>query len=602
MESPSVLTTSDKDLQPGQKVGEYVVEGKIGEGGFGSVFRAAHPLIGKLAAIKVLKRQYSADPEMVSRFVAEARSVNQIRHRNIIDIFAFGQLEDGRSYYVMELLDGAPLDVYLAEHGAMPLGDAIPVLRAVARALDAAHAKGIAHRDLKPENIFLAHESDGSVFPKLLDFGIAKLLGDAGGTAMHKTRTGAPIGTPYYMSPEQCRGRDVDHRTDIYAFGCVAYKLITGALPFDGEDYMDILLKQIGEDAAPPSSRLPGVPRAVDDAIAWMMRKDPTARPPNLITAMRALEDAAQAAGFEFVSDHPTGLHSAQRTPSALMPLPRTPTPGQPAHAGPGDHGDHGDHGEKGSPSWVNAATVDANRLGDALAATHSSELPAALPSPTMDTIAPRRRSRARLAIGLALVGAIGIGAGVFVMLRSNQTEPPAGDLAARGEPAAPPQPIPAPAIPPSIPPEQAPGPATGGEVPAAPRFVTIAIEGTPPNTVVLGPGGRTLGVAPGDIQLDRDDAEIVLTFTADGHVPATRKVTPSDDQTLQVTLEKKVDAVARTKGRAGKAGDGKRGKGKTGEAAGSDSDQTDSGQTAPKDDDKSGRDTLEDPFGMKGK
>src|SRR5688500_8533157 len=184
METPA-FATNDRDLQAGQKVGEYVIDEKIGEGGFGLVFRASHPLIGKVAAIKVLNRQYSADPEMVSRFVAEARAVNQIRHRNIIDIFAFGQIEDGRSYYVMEFLDGLPLDEHIARHGALALGDAIPVLRAVARALDAAHAKGIAHRDLKPKNIFLVHESDGSVFPKLLDFGIAKLLGTAGGGAMH---------------------------------------------------------------------------------------------------------------------------------------------------------------------------------------------------------------------------------------------------------------------------------------------------------------------------------------------------------------------------------------------------------------------------------
>src|SRR5215475_3576442 len=113
---------------------------------------------------------------MVSRFVAEARAVNQIRHRNIIDIFSFGQLADGRHYYVMEYLDGEPLDGYLRAHGRMELDEALPILSAIARALDAAHAKGIAHRDLKPENIFLAHDADGGTFPKLLDFGIAKLL------------------------------------------------------------------------------------------------------------------------------------------------------------------------------------------------------------------------------------------------------------------------------------------------------------------------------------------------------------------------------------------------------------------------------------------
>src|SRR5438094_274836 len=225
---------ADPDLAVGQQVGEYTVDGKLGEGAFGMVFRAVHPLIGKVVAIKVLARRFSVDPEMVSRFIAEARAVNQIRHRHIIDIFSFGQLGDGRHYYVMEYLDGAPLDKQLSDHGPMTLEQAMPILRAIARALDAAHAKGIAHRDLKPENIFLSRADEGALFPKLLDFGIAKLSGPED-AAQHKTGTGVPLGTPYYMSPEQCRGRDVDYRTDIYSFGVLAFRLLTGTYPFDGE-------------------------------------------------------------------------------------------------------------------------------------------------------------------------------------------------------------------------------------------------------------------------------------------------------------------------------------------------------------------------------
>jgi serine/threonine-protein kinase len=280
----------DADLAAGHKVGEYVVDEKIGQGGFGAVFRATHPLIGKLAAVKVLSRKYSSDPEVVSRFIAEARAVNQIRHRHIIDIFSFGELDDGRSYYVMELLDGEPLDVRL-EGGALSLEEAVRVLRSIARALDAAHAAGIAHRDLKPANIFLVHEDDGDLFPKLLDFGIAKLLGDA--TALHKTRTGTPIGTPMYMSPEQCRGEGIDHRTDIYSFGCVAYEVLTGRVPFDADNHLEIMMKQIGEEPVSPSTIVPELPAAVDEAIAWMMKKDPAARPPTLGAAIAALEQAA---------------------------------------------------------------------------------------------------------------------------------------------------------------------------------------------------------------------------------------------------------------------------------------------------------------------
>src|SRR6185503_17958963 len=127
----------EPDLAPGHPVGEYRIETKLGEGGFGSVYRAVHPLIGKAAAIKVLNRQYSSNPKMVSRFIAEARAVNQIRNRNIIDIFSFGTLEDGRQYYVMELLEGATLDRYLKQHGRLSPEEAIPLLRQIAKALDA---------------------------------------------------------------------------------------------------------------------------------------------------------------------------------------------------------------------------------------------------------------------------------------------------------------------------------------------------------------------------------------------------------------------------------------------------------------------------------
>ncbi len=341
------IGASDRDLSAGQRVGEYLITDKLGVGGFGTVFRAEHPLIGKQVAIKVLGRQWSADPEMVKRFIAEARAVNQIRHRNIIDIFGFGQLEDGRHYYVMEYLDGVPLDGYLVERGRLSLEEAIPILRAVARALDAAHANGIAHRDLKPENVFLVMDETGGPFPKLLDFGIAKLL-NQGPAAEHMSLTGAPMGTPHYMSPEQSRGRNVNHRTDIYAFGCMAYQMLTGSFPFDGADYVEILLQQVGRDPIPPSVLVPEL-AIIDDGIAWMLQKDPDARPPTVGAAMRALEQAAADAGLIVPADasgsgnHPVARpRSGPLTPPAMAAqsetsptLPMEPTPQMPAQAPP---------------------------------------------------------------------------------------------------------------------------------------------------------------------------------------------------------------------------------------------------------------------------
>ena len=286
---PGAASGPETDLPAGSTVGEYVIEDVLGRGGFGTVYRAVQPVIGKRVAIKVLGRKFSADGEMVSRFVAEARAVNQIRHRHIIDIFSFGQLPDGRQYYVMEHLEGEPLDQHLAANGPLKLQSALPILRGIARALDAAHAKGVAHRDLKPENVFLARDDEGAPFPKLLDFGIAKLSNTDGALA-HKTNTGVPIGTPYYMSPEQCRGKDVDHRTDIYSFGVLAYRLLTGAYPFDGA-IVDILYKQIHDEPPPPSSKNPALEAHIDAAILWMMRKNPVERPRSAIAAVVALHD-----------------------------------------------------------------------------------------------------------------------------------------------------------------------------------------------------------------------------------------------------------------------------------------------------------------------
>jgi hypothetical protein len=287
----------DADLPPGTQVGEYVVDHKVGEGGFGAVYRATHPVIGKAVAVKVLGGQFSANPQMVSRFVAEARSVNQIRHKSIVDIFAFGQLPDGRQYYVMELLEGLPLDKYVERKGRLPVEEAVPLLRQVARALDAAHAQGIVHRDMKPENVFVLFDDEGKASAKILDFGIAKLFGDT--PLGHKTRTGTPIGTPYFMSPEQCRGKDVDHRTDIYSFGVMTHQVLTGALPFDGDSLMDLMLKHTSEPPPPASKVRPDLPPGMDRPLARMMAKEPSERPQSLSEAIEDLAEAARVAGYK---------------------------------------------------------------------------------------------------------------------------------------------------------------------------------------------------------------------------------------------------------------------------------------------------------------
>ncbi|MGE0550328.1 MAG: protein kinase [Kofleriaceae bacterium] len=485
---------TEADLESGFKVGEYVIEGKLGEGGFGAVFRARHPMIGKLAAVKVLARRYSSDPEMVSRFAAEARAVNQIRHDNIIDIFAFGQLEDGRSYYVMELLDGVTLDAELDETGGLPLGEALPILDGIARALDAAHANGIAHRDLKPHNVFVSRK-DGTVHPKLLDFGIAKLFGDANQMSMHRTRTGAPIGTPYYMSPEQCRGQNVDHRTDIYSFGCVAYQLVTGALPFDGDNHLEILMKQTSEEPVPPSKRvadnpaLPPLPTQIDDAIAWMMRKDPNDRPPNLAAALRALEEAA---GIEVVAQ-PAVRRSKRAASEPSMSSRRTPPHGAAALA----------------------ATVRADGVSAPPVAARSKR-------------SPRWLALAVAAAGIAIA---------IPLAMSSDDEPVASPSPVAAMPAVTPPPAPRPVAQAAIAPEPS-------------RLVTVTITGVPEGTEVFGPSGP-LGFAPGAIKLPRSSDDMQLVLRAAGHRDRATKLVPDADRTLEITLDKLATAAAKPKPRA---------------------------------------------------
>jgi serine/threonine-protein kinase len=263
------------ELPPGFVVGEYKIDQKIGEGGMGVVYSATHPMIGKRAAIKVISGELGTDPVLVQRFVQEARSVNQIGHPNIVDVFAFGKLADGRNYFVMEYLQGESLRGRLTR-AFMSTSDAVQILDEIAGALEAAHEKQIVHRDLKPDNVFLANVRGNYIIVKLLDFGIAKLVTDGG---IAKTHTGEMMGTPGYLSPEQARGKNVDYRTDIYALGCMMYEMITGRVPFQGESPMDIVMMHITTPPAKPSIYKPDIPPLLEQLILEMLDKDPGKRP-----------------------------------------------------------------------------------------------------------------------------------------------------------------------------------------------------------------------------------------------------------------------------------------------------------------------------------
>ena len=291
---PTAPVVLDAPLAPGHRVGEYAVEATLGAGAFGTVYRAVHPLIGKTVAIKVLSLRCSADPAIVARFVDEARAVNHIGHPGIIDIFGFGQLPDGRHYYIMEHLRGRTLLELLTAQGRLALTPALELLGPLGEALDAAHQVGITHRDLKPANIFVEEEAPGLARPRarLLDFGVAKLLGDLPSGGL-RTESGVTVGTPAYMAPEQCIGKGVDHRADIYAFGVVAFHVLTGRLPFDADSGFGMMAAHVSEPPPLAHTVAADIPPAVSQVLVWLMAKDPATRPRSVGEALARLRVAA---------------------------------------------------------------------------------------------------------------------------------------------------------------------------------------------------------------------------------------------------------------------------------------------------------------------
>ena len=319
---------SMETLPPGTMVDQYEVTGILGRGGMGTVYSGIQPVIGKQVAIKVINREFSGNPEVVARFVQEARAVNQAHSRFIVDIFAFGAQVDGSHYYVMEHVNGRALEEELqGKDGVMPMPQALAILRCVTSGLAAAHAMEIVHRDLKPGNILVVKE-EGKVSAKLLDFGIAKIMGEPG-EAGPMTRTGAVFGTPAYMAPEQIRAQEVDARTDIYALGVIMFQLFTGTLPFEADAFIDLVNKHLSEPPPDPAALRPGLPSQLRDLILKCLEKDPARRPASVQEVAAALELPATAATLPAVSQaHPETVAVASRTPAATSPLMQTPAKG----------------------------------------------------------------------------------------------------------------------------------------------------------------------------------------------------------------------------------------------------------------------------------
>jgi serine/threonine protein kinase len=286
----AAAATIGEVLAPGRFAGAWRIVSLIATGGCGMVYAARHPVLDRPAAVKVLHAALAASPSMVDRFVREAHAVNQIRHPNIIDIFDFGTLGDGRPFFVMELLAPDDLERRVAASGRLVIPEVLAIMVPICSALEAAHRAGYIHRDLKARNIGFAVAADGVEVPTLLDFGVAKLLEDERGA----TST-IRVGTPHCMSPEQIRGERVDARTDIYALGVLLHHLLTGRYPFEADDPAEI--ERLHLEAPPPApSRLAPIPPALDALVLRALAKAPAARPGSVRELCELLTAAAPAA------------------------------------------------------------------------------------------------------------------------------------------------------------------------------------------------------------------------------------------------------------------------------------------------------------------
>jgi serine/threonine-protein kinase len=443
----------------------------------GAVYLAEHPAIGRRVAVKVLHPNYTRDPQLLGRFLNEARAANAIRHPNIIEILDSGVIADGTPFLVMELLEGESLGTRLRREGALPIATALELAYQTASALGAAHAKGIVHRDLKPDNLFLVadpHEPDRQRI-KVLDFGIAKLQQGSSSDSV-KTRTGTLMGTPIYMSPEQCRGtKAIDHRSDIYSLAVILYEMLVGHPPFVSEGFGELVNMHLNMAPQPMRDERPEIPTAVDALVLKMLAKNPDERYRDMGEVQTALKGSG---GFQVRS-----------SPRLANPVGATTAPfGAKVHD-----------------------TTFTTGVGERVGGT---------------TSRMGGGSKAALAIGAAALA----GAAYFVF-GSGKTEAPARPVAADVAKSAPA------AAPATTSPTAAPKPAVAA-MPLAPKPITLRVVSEPAGAKVIDDDGSALGLTPLVLTRPRGGA-LKLRVEKDGYGPGTRTVSLESDQSVQLTLER---------------------------------------------------------------
>lgn len=329
------------DAYLGREVaGQFRVVEKIGSGGMGAVYKAEQPEMRRFVAIKILHSRYLTRKDLVTRFKREARAMSHLSHPNTARVFLYGQLEDGACYFVMEYLEGRNLAQTVRREGPMEPMRAINIIIQACGALEEAHRAGIVHRDLKPENIFLTSQGGIDDFPKLLDFGLAKVSErQMRPGSLILTQEGMVFGTPEFMSPEQARGEKLDGRSDLYSLGVILYELLTGKLPFDAGQPMEYIQRHIKEPPIPLSERAPEreFPPGLEDVLMRSLAKKPDdrfdsaadfANALKMVAGGRVMTGAMRAISMKEDPGRQSGGQSAlpQPTPSGPPPS-QMPTP-----------------------------------------------------------------------------------------------------------------------------------------------------------------------------------------------------------------------------------------------------------------------------------
>ena len=485
----------------GTRIGNYEIKTKLGEGGMGAVYMGEHPLIGKQVAVKVLLDDLVANEALVTRFFHEAKAANDIRHQNIVDIVDFGKIEKpgGASghivYLIMELLEGQSLAARL-DSKRLSLDEVRHILQQCCSGLAASHAKGIIHRDLKPDNLFLVRRGSDENFVKILDFGIAKLTSTS--STSNKTRTGTLIGTPAYMSPEQCAGRStIDARSDIYALGIVMYEMLTGHVPFKGEGFGDIVVAHLTETAKKPSELRADIPPAFDAIVMKAINKEVEGRFQSMEEFRVALSDP------EAFARSPSAVAEVAAVMAAATAT--LPVPAEPA-----------------APSITSAVTkMPSQSEGVAtIIAVKKKNTTLSGAASESEVREPARSGGGRRVAVIGGVGAVVAAAAVLAIVK----------LGGSGATAPAPKPAPPAVVTP---------PVAAVATPKPVEQVEVAVKSDPAGAQVVRTDGVVVGSTPVTLKLDKGSPALEVQLNLDGYRTEKRTISSDVNREIDVNLLK---------------------------------------------------------------